>query len=285
MNKSANYQLVQTSYQNAPLFEDIPQIQDVKQGSVGDCYFMAAVASVIQHDPKQLMDNIRDNGDNTVTVRFFRERIQDDVYKDEENEEYSRLEKMDYANLTAKERFRRLLAMGARQRLGPNKPLTLEYLKEAGFVTEKQAEIYAREQAFQQLQSKVRNKLERKEMTQEEADAYLKDEKNLQSVIEQQKSWFWMKKNTILASMNMMIQNMPAGWSQRTVKGKNVVDSVLDSNLPQFSRMIALLKDPAATLEQAMEEFLSDQFHTEFFKVYLGGEFANAYEAETKYPM
>lgn len=88
--KNSNYQLVQTSYQNAPLFEHIPQIQDVEQGSVGDCYFMAAVASVIQHGPKQLMDNIRDNGDNTVTVRFFRERIQDDVYKDEENEEYSR---------------------------------------------------------------------------------------------------------------------------------------------------------------------------------------------------
>ena len=188
------------------------------------------------------------------------------------------MEKMDYANLTAKERFQRLLAMGARQRLGPNKPLTLEYLKKAGLVTEKQAEIYAREQASQRLRGEVKLK----EMTQEAADAFLKDEKKLQDFITNAKEEFWMKKENVLESMNVLIQNMPAGWSQRTVKGQNVVDSLLGSDLPQFSRMIALLKDPAATLEQAMEEFLSEQFNAAFFSNYLGDKFANAYKAETK---
>lgn len=65
-------------YKHAPLFPARPQIQDVQQGHVGDCFLMASIASLIQSDPEQLMKSMRDNGDNTVTVRFFRKRKKKD---------------------------------------------------------------------------------------------------------------------------------------------------------------------------------------------------------------
>ncbi|WP_110514689.1 WXG100 family type VII secretion target [Herpetosiphon llansteffanensis] len=44
---------------------------DVTQGYLGDCYFMAALASVAQQNPDLIKNAIADNGDGTYTVTFY----------------------------------------------------------------------------------------------------------------------------------------------------------------------------------------------------------------------
>jgi hypothetical protein len=58
--------------QDAPLFpEEGPKPEHVLQGTVGDCYLMAAVASITAANPDYPKDMMRDNGDGTVTVRLY----------------------------------------------------------------------------------------------------------------------------------------------------------------------------------------------------------------------
>jgi hypothetical protein len=54
------------------LFVDGPQYNDVAQGSVGDCYFMAALASLADTDPGLIRQMITSLGDGTFAVRFYR---------------------------------------------------------------------------------------------------------------------------------------------------------------------------------------------------------------------
>lgn len=42
----------------------------IRQGGIGDCYFLAALASVAKTNPQSIMDMIKDNGDGTYTVTF-----------------------------------------------------------------------------------------------------------------------------------------------------------------------------------------------------------------------
>lgn len=61
------------NFYDTPLFsEEGPRRQDVEQGALGDCWFMAALASIADtpHGRKMLMDMIHDNGDGTFTVTF-----------------------------------------------------------------------------------------------------------------------------------------------------------------------------------------------------------------------
>jgi hypothetical protein len=45
---------------------------DVAQGGIGNCYFLAALATIAAQCPATIQDMIKDNGDGTYTVRFFR---------------------------------------------------------------------------------------------------------------------------------------------------------------------------------------------------------------------
>ncbi|MFN8576138.1 MAG: C2 family cysteine protease [Candidatus Sericytochromatia bacterium] len=55
-----------------PLFPDGKvSPRDVKQGSIGNCYAIAAIYSIAQKDPDAIKRMIKDNGDGTVTVRLF----------------------------------------------------------------------------------------------------------------------------------------------------------------------------------------------------------------------
>ncbi|MBN3922114.1 C2 family cysteine protease [Nostoc sp. NMS4] len=48
----------------------LPSPDDVKQGKIGDCYLMAAIASIAQTEPEYIFTMFRDYGD-TVAVRLF----------------------------------------------------------------------------------------------------------------------------------------------------------------------------------------------------------------------
>lgn len=56
----------------AQLFKDGVSYDDVMQGAIGDCYFVGALSSVAYSDPKAIENCIKDNGDGTFTVRFFK---------------------------------------------------------------------------------------------------------------------------------------------------------------------------------------------------------------------
>jgi hypothetical protein len=55
-----------------PVFVDGAQYDDVAQGSVGDCYYLAALASVADTDPYLIEQMVAPLGDGTYAVRFYR---------------------------------------------------------------------------------------------------------------------------------------------------------------------------------------------------------------------
>lgn len=65
------------------LFHRGVRATDVIQGSVADCYFVAALASVTAENPALIKSGIVDNGDNTYKVRFFtKENYWSSAYKE-----------------------------------------------------------------------------------------------------------------------------------------------------------------------------------------------------------
>lgn len=59
------------NFASRPLFASAgPSADDVEQGGVGDCYFMAVLSSVAKVDPWRLKQTIVDLGDGTYAVKF-----------------------------------------------------------------------------------------------------------------------------------------------------------------------------------------------------------------------
>ncbi|MEX0269238.1 C2 family cysteine protease [Leptolyngbyaceae cyanobacterium UHCC 1019] len=69
-------------YVSGSLFQGGANINDIDQGGVGDCYFVAALASVADNKVGYINNMFIDNGDNTYTVRFFRNGVADYVTVD-----------------------------------------------------------------------------------------------------------------------------------------------------------------------------------------------------------
>lgn len=68
-----------TSFSSNPLFADAgPSANDVQQGDVGDCYFMAVLSSVAKVDPWKIRESIVSLGDGTYAVQFVQNNR--DVY-------------------------------------------------------------------------------------------------------------------------------------------------------------------------------------------------------------
>ena len=70
------------SYVSGSLFQNGPSADDVYQGDLGDCYYVATLASIAQEKPDYIQNMFRDNGDNTFTVRFYNNGVADYVTVD-----------------------------------------------------------------------------------------------------------------------------------------------------------------------------------------------------------
>jgi hypothetical protein len=60
------------NFASSPLFLDGPEYNDIRQGAVGDCYYLAALSSLADTDPNILRQMVTSLGDGTYAVRFFR---------------------------------------------------------------------------------------------------------------------------------------------------------------------------------------------------------------------
>ena len=69
-------------YASGSLFQNGVSYQDVNQGSVGNCYFLAGLAATAFRTPSTIQNMFIDNGDNTYTVRFYNNGVADYVTVD-----------------------------------------------------------------------------------------------------------------------------------------------------------------------------------------------------------
>ncbi|GAB4194212.1 MAG: hypothetical protein Fur006_39780 [Coleofasciculaceae cyanobacterium] len=58
-------------YTSGSLFQNGISYQDIDQGGVGDCYFVASLAGTAFRSPDTIRDMFIDNNDGTFTVRFY----------------------------------------------------------------------------------------------------------------------------------------------------------------------------------------------------------------------
>jgi len=61
-------------YRDIPLFPHDPSPNDISQGQLGDCYLVSSLSAIAMQNPRAIKDAMRDNGDGTVTVRFFQRK-------------------------------------------------------------------------------------------------------------------------------------------------------------------------------------------------------------------
>jgi hypothetical protein len=55
---------------NGQLFVNGPSENDIKQGSIGNCYFVAALAALASKNKSSIIQMFKDNGDSTWTISF-----------------------------------------------------------------------------------------------------------------------------------------------------------------------------------------------------------------------
>ncbi len=63
--------LRESNVKDIPLFTHKPNLNDIKQGYVGDCYFMSAVTAFMRSNPEGIMNMFYDAGDGNVLVRLY----------------------------------------------------------------------------------------------------------------------------------------------------------------------------------------------------------------------
>jgi hypothetical protein len=69
-------------YVSGSLFKNDIQYQDIRQGNVGNCYLLAALAATALRSPETIREMFTDNGDGTFTVRFYNNGVADYVTVD-----------------------------------------------------------------------------------------------------------------------------------------------------------------------------------------------------------
>jgi hypothetical protein len=87
------------NFASHPLFSGTPTYNDIRQGSVGDCYYLASLASLADTDPDAIRQMIVSLGDGTFAVRFYRNNQEVYVRLDADLPIYSGTS-LSYAKLT-----------------------------------------------------------------------------------------------------------------------------------------------------------------------------------------
>lgn len=54
-----------------PIFEDGPSMEDVNQGALGDCWYLASLMAVARANPSLIEEAITDNKNGSYTVRLY----------------------------------------------------------------------------------------------------------------------------------------------------------------------------------------------------------------------
>lgn len=105
-NPKARMLTVWTDVKNQSLFPHEPSIHDIQQRTVQDCYMMSSLAAIAHFTPEYIKQSMRDNGDGTVTVRFYDEKTSDVYYKaatiEELTKDYSGAEQADREKIDRK---------------------------------------------------------------------------------------------------------------------------------------------------------------------------------------
>lgn len=87
INSTGSFAIGYVDRRKDVLFPHEPSLNDVRQRFLGDCYLQGALSSLVMHNPEKLKEGIKDNGDGTVTVRFFKDY---DQLTAQEKDEYRR---------------------------------------------------------------------------------------------------------------------------------------------------------------------------------------------------
>ncbi|MCR5404094.1 MAG: hypothetical protein K6E91_09820 [Butyrivibrio sp.] len=61
----------ESNVKDIPLFPHAPQLNDIKQGVLGNCYMVGSIQSLLIKNPKAIQDMFHDLGDGNVLVRFY----------------------------------------------------------------------------------------------------------------------------------------------------------------------------------------------------------------------
>ncbi|MCY2932104.1 MAG: C2 family cysteine protease [Planctomycetota bacterium] len=65
-----------SAFTSQPLFADGVQYNDINQGNLGDCYFLAGLSALAQTDSALVNQSITALGDGTYAVRFYRNGVE-----------------------------------------------------------------------------------------------------------------------------------------------------------------------------------------------------------------
>jgi hypothetical protein len=55
------------------LGDDPPDVDALRQGALGDCWFLSGLGAVVRQDPEFVAEHLHDNGNGTYTVTFYRD--------------------------------------------------------------------------------------------------------------------------------------------------------------------------------------------------------------------
>lgn len=56
---------------DGPLVNGVPQLSDITQGDLGDCWFLAGLGAEVRGNPNFVQQHVQDNGNGTYTVTFY----------------------------------------------------------------------------------------------------------------------------------------------------------------------------------------------------------------------
>ena len=66
-----SHHMSKMSQQSQEIFaNDLPNVSALSQGGIGDCYFLAALGSIVEQNPQAIVDMVEPNQDGTFTITF-----------------------------------------------------------------------------------------------------------------------------------------------------------------------------------------------------------------------